>query len=198
MTTSPQECLLLIRKVLGDNYCTVKVKGIVVTENLEHENTSIELSLQHGPLIESTGVGMVDAIFTGLQKHYASNFSSLSGLELTRFYVRAKSRSTKAEVEVDLEIRNSYGRLFLFSDSSKSLIASTARVSVGVLEFFANSELAFFSVLNAYKDAKLRGREDLVTRYLSELAILVDNTSYSEVLDKARSELLDEVGRSKK
>src|SRR3990167_7869054 len=198
MTTSSKDTLQLIRKILGSSYCEVKVKSIVVIEDLDNENCSIKISLQHGNLIESSGVGMVDAIFSGLKTYYTSEFDSLDGLELSKFFVKAKSKSTKAEVDVDLEIRNSYGRLFLFSDSSKSLIASTTRVSASVIEYFSNSEKAFLSVLKAFKDAKLRGREDLATRFTSELSILADNTSYSDVLDKARNEFLDEVSRSKK
>lgn len=198
MTTSPEDNLLLIKKVVGNLYCEVKIKSIVVSEDIELENCSIILSLQHGPVIKANGVGMVDAIFLGLKEYYSNKFSSLSGLELYKFFVKTKSHNTKSEVGVDLEIRNSYGNRFMFSDISKSLIASSAKVSAAAIEYFSNSEMAFLSLLKAFKDAKLRGREDLITRYTSELSILADNTSYSATIDKERSEYLNEIGGSKK
>ncbi len=88
MTTSAQDSILLARKVLGDNYCEVKVKSIVVSENLDKEDCHISLSLHHGPTIESAGVGMVDAIFNGLREHYSTTYSSLTGVELNRFFLR--------------------------------------------------------------------------------------------------------------
>jgi len=42
---------------------------------------------------------------------------------------------------------------------------------------------------HALKDAKQRNRSDLVQRYTNAMAILVHNTSYSEVIDKIRSDL---------
>jgi hypothetical protein len=42
---------------------------------------------------------------------------------------------------------------------------------------------------HALKDARERNRSDLVQRYTNTMAMLVENTSYSEVIDKIRSEI---------
>ena len=176
----------------------VSVKSIVVTDDLESETCNVQLCLHNDVSIEASGVGMVDAIFSGLKRHYHEQHESLKDLELTNFFVKAKAKSTKSEVEVILEVKNSYGKYFTFTDNSKSLIASATRVSAAVIEYFCNSEVAFFSVLNAFKDARERGREDLATRYIQELTVLVKNTCYTALVDKARQELINETSGSKK
>ena len=197
MTTLPKDNLLLIKKVRGSSYLEIRVKSIVVFDDLDAETCKIQLYLHNGDLIEASGVGMVDAIFSGIKEYYGSQFESLKELELVNFFVQAKTKSTKSEVEVILEVRNSYGGVFTFKDNSKSLIASATRVSAAVVEYFCNSEAAFLSVLKAFKDARARGREDLATRYIEELTMLVKNTSYASILDEARY-VSNEISGSKK
>lgn len=180
-----EERFSLVKKILSDKYHPIQVKTISVLDDLESAVCRICLSLTSGEALEFSGVGMVDAIFTGLKGHYSSRYKSLLGLELIRFFVAAKSAGTEAEVEVEIQIRNSYGKKLYFKDNSRSLIASAARVSTSVIEYFINSEQAFLLLCGAVKDARCRGREDLVTRYEAELAQLVENTGYTEVLNEA-------------
>ncbi len=190
MTIVPHDDLELIKRIRGNAYLQVRVKSIIVFDDLESEISKIQLYLHEDATIEASGVGMVDAIFSGLKNHYHKQFESLKHLELTNFFVKIKSKGTKSEVEVSLEVKNSYGKILTFVDNSKSLTASATRVAVAVVEYFCNSEAAFFSVLSALNSAKDRGREDLVTRYTEELSRLVKNTCYYE--------LRNETGGSKK
>lgn len=188
MTTVPEDNLLLIKRILGKSYLDVKINSLSVLDNLENGKCSVQLYLHDGLVIEATGVGIVDAIFSGLKDHFRNQFPSLNGLELVNFFVKAKTKGTASEVDVVLEIRNSYGKYFTFKDDSKSLTASAARASVAVVEYFCNSESAFFAILNAFKDAKSRGREDLADRYIEELSFLVKNTNYSDLLSALKKE----------
>ncbi len=197
MDRPPDESLLLIKKILSDKYCTIGVKTIAILDDLDAGTCHISLHLRSGESVEDKGVGMVDAIFAGLKKHHASEYPSLNSIELQDFMATSKAKGTQAPVEVELYIKNSYGNLFMFRDNSYSLISSAARVSVAAVEFFINSEKAFLLVHKALKNARDRDRTDLVARYEAELAFLVRNTSYTEMVEAVRNELTNEVGRSK-
>lgn len=196
MTTLPNDNLELIKRIRGSSYLSVRPRTIVVSNDLDEETCNIKLCLHNGALIEASGVGMVDAIFSGLKTHYHDEFESLKDLELTNFFVKATTKGTNAEVEVTVEVKNSYGKYFSFQDNSKSMVASVTKVSAATIEYFCNSEAAFFSVLNALKDAKERHREDLVTRYTEELSLLVKNTCYTGLLEKESLGLIHETGGS--
>lgn len=184
MTKLPEENLDLIKKVLGKSYSEINVKSISVLDDLDSETCDIVLKLSSGITVEARGVGIVDAIFSGLKSYFSGEFRSLSEIELTKFFAKAKSEGTGSEVEVELIIKNSYNKSFVFVDNSNSLITSSTRVSVAVVEYFVNAEKAFFQVFNALNDARDRNREDLVNRFESELSLLVENTSYSDLLKK--------------
>jgi hypothetical protein len=69
------------------------------------------------------------------------------------------------------------------------VLNSTAKVVIAAVEYFANAERAFVTLHNARRDALARGREDLVARYTAEMAEVVKETSYAEVIANIRKEL---------
>ena len=88
--------------------------------------------------------------------------------------------------DVTIEVRNSDGQFFTFSDSSRSIATSTARALLAMVEYFINAERAFITLYKSREDAKERNREDLVARYTRELAEVVKSTSYAEVIESMK------------
>jgi hypothetical protein len=186
----------LIRRVLGSNYLELKVSRLVI-EELD-SSSMVKLGVLEGdqPVeVEGKGVGVVDAIFAGLLDRYAREYQSLKTIQLSNFQVAADIDTKKGQAGVDavarvmLDVTNSEGRRFTFSDASRSMTSSAARVVLTMVQYFVNAERAFLTLHNARRDALSRGREDLVSRYTAEMAEVVESTSYAEVIENIRKEL---------
>ena len=142
------------------------------------------------------GVGVVHAFYNGFIDLYSESFPSLKTIEFADFQIKAliESRSkggVKADspCEAELRINNYSGKEFIFSSQSKSVTRCTIQAVLDAVEFFVNSERAFVAVFNALEYAKTNNRTDSIGLYTSQLAILVEATSYSEVIEKLRLEL---------
>lgn len=186
----------LIKKVLGANVLELKLGRLSVEE--ADYTTTIKLNVLEGDQsidVEGKGVGVVDAIFSGMLDRYAREYQSLKTIQLTAFYVGADLQTKKAAPGVDavgqvtLDIMNSEGRRFTFSDQSRSVTISIARAVLKVTQYFVNAERAFLTLHNARRDALSRNREDLVSRYTAEMALVVESTSYAEVISNIRKEI---------
>jgi hypothetical protein len=145
--------------------------------------------------IEGKGVGVVDALWNALLDRYAREYGSLKTIQLVAFHVGADMDTKKAQAGVDamgrvtLDVTNSDGRHFTFSDTSRSVTTSTARSVVACVQYFVNAERAFITLYNARRDAVERGRTDLISRYTAELAEVAECTSYAEVIESFKKEL---------
>lgn len=186
----------LIKKILGANVLELKLGRLSVEE--ADYTTMIKLNVLEGDQsidVEGKGVGVVDAIFSGMLDRYAREYQSLKTIQLTAFYVGADLQTKKAAPGVDavgqvtLDIMNSEGRRFTFSDQSRSVTISIARAVLKVTQYFVNAERAFLTLHNARRDALSRNREDLVSRYTAEMALVVESTSYAEVISNIRKEI---------
>jgi hypothetical protein len=194
VTTPPND--QLIRRVLGSNYFELKLVRHTIEEG-DH-STSCKVTVLEGEQtidVEGKGVGVVDAIYNGLLDRYAREYQSLKTIQLSEFGVAADIETKKAQAGVDavarvtLDVTNSEGRHFTFSDASRSATTSSARVVFAMVQYFVNAERAFVTLHNARRDALARGREDLVSRYTAEMAAVVESTSYAEVIANIRREL---------
>jgi hypothetical protein len=192
--TPPHEPL--IRRVLGAHFLELKLHRLAI-EELDG-GSSIRLEILEGEqpaLVESRGVGLVDALYAGLLDRYAREYQSLKSIQLTSFQVAADIETKTVQAGVDavgrvtLDVTNSEGRQFSFSDASRSVTSSTARAVLAMVQYFVNAERAFLTLHNARRDALARGREDLVSRYTAEMALVVESTSYAEVIANIRREL---------
>ena len=145
--------------------------------------------------IEGHGVGIIDAFFHGLKARFAGEYRSLESIRFTRFQVKGKMdtgrapASTDAMAEVEIGVRNSYGNDFTFAHDSRSVLRSGLEATLCAVEYFVNSELAFVTIHRALQDARAKRRDDMVVRYTQMLATLVENTSYSDVLERMRQDL---------
>jgi len=194
VTTPPHEPL--IRRVLGANFLELKLHRLAVEEI--DGGSSVKLELLEGEQVvelDGRGVGLVDAIHAGLLDRYAREYQSLKTIQVTGFQVAADFETKTAQAGVDavgrvtLDVSNSEGRQFSFSDASRSVTSSTARTVLAMVQYFVNAERAFLTLHHARRDALARAREDLVSRYTAEMAQVVESTSYAEVIANIRREL---------
>jgi hypothetical protein len=186
----------LIRRVLGTNFLHLSLVQLAVDE--EGSGASVKVVVNEGDQrveVDGKGVGIVDALYAAMLGRYAREYQSLKSISLAGFSVSADMDSKKGSAGVDavgrvsVDVTNSDGRHFSFSDASRSVLSSTARVVIAAVEYFANAERAFVTLHNARRDALARGREDLVSRYTAEMAEVVEATSYAEVIANIRKEL---------
>jgi len=202
MTTADRqnEQKQLITELLGDSYTHLRVKKVQIEEDLDKKATTIscEVMEQAGSepfMITGKGVGLIDAFFQAMVDRFATEYASLRTIRFSSFSVQAHLDTkrdfagTDSEGEVTLQIANSEGKLFRFTHASRSVIAAAIITTLLGLEYFINSERAFVSGYHALKDARARNRADLIQRYTNTMANLGQNPSYSEVINKIRSEL---------
>jgi len=193
VNTPPHEPL--IRRVLGANLFELKLHKLGIEELDGGSSIKLEVTEGDQPIeVEGRGVGLVDALYAGLLERYAREDQSLNTIELTGFQVAAdletkQSHGVDAVVRVTLDVNNSEGRVFSFSDASRSVTSSTVRAVLAMVSYFVNAERAFLTLHNARRDALARGREDLVSRYTAEMSAVVESTSYAEVIANIRKEL---------
>jgi len=182
--------------VLGANFFELKLHRLAIEEI--DGGSSVKLEVLEGDQtveVEGRGVGLVDALYVGLLDRYAREYQSLKSIHMTAFLVAADIETKKAQAGVDavarvtLDVINSEGRQFSFSDASRSVTTSTARAVMSMVQYFVNAERAFLTLHHARRDALARGREDLVSRYTAEMVAVVESTSYAEVIANIRKEL---------
>ncbi len=187
----------LIARVLGDAYLPLRLTRLTVEEAVDEKCRVKVVLTEHAKVVEAEGegVGVVDAIFAALLGRYGREYASLKTLTVSGFSVVANLDSKCGQNGVDaagtivIDVCNSEGNRFSFSDTSRSVTLSTARAVVAVVEYFVNSERAFITLDKARRDAMDRNRDDLVTRYTAEMAELVESTSYTEVIEAIRKRM---------
>jgi hypothetical protein len=199
MTERPQENLELIKRVLGDDYLEFRLVHLVVDEDAKGR-CRVQLTTEdnHGVRqeIESKSQGgMLDAVLAGLLERHAREYRSLESIELANFVVQGLMETRRhksggdAQVKVIIEVKNSEGVLFSFADQSRSVVTSSARAALVMVEYFINAERAFITLYKSRQDAHERNRSDLISRYTAEMAEVVKSTSYAEVIETIKKEL---------
>jgi hypothetical protein len=192
----------VIRKVLGDDYLSLRVANYRLEENVvEGGPCRVSVRLQNDEngealTLEGEGVGPVDAMYHAFMANFAREFQSLTTIKFTGFSVRAEMESSQTEkgadavAVVDLTVTNSEGRTFEFENKGRSLTAAALDATIEAAEYFVNSERAFISVYRALCDARERRRADLVQSFTTQLSELVKTTSYSQVIERIKQEEL--------
>jgi hypothetical protein len=188
----------LIREVLRDDYYDLVVEKVAFEEDIREGSTNLEATIapagataddSRRRVVKGAGVGVVDAFFRGLIAQMSPEYPSLKTLSFVGFSIDAKiadshERShTDAVGEAKLIVENQKGDHFEFVAASRSIIASSLQATLRAVEYFVNSERAFFTTRRALKDAEQRGRADLVRTFAARLTELVQNTSYSEAIE---------------
>lgn len=202
VTNIPPEHQDLIRRVLGANYLELSLARLRVDEEpaagtRESTRATVTVAEKGGQQVEveGTGVGVLEAMYHGLLGRYAVEYQSLKSIRLSGFSVEADLDSRNGGDGVDavgtviIDVVNSEGRRFHFTDASRSVTASIGRAVIAVVQYFVNAERAFITLYNARRDAVERGRTDLISRYTAELAEVAECTSYAEVIESFKKEL---------
>ncbi len=199
VTTRPHDNLELIWRALGDDYIELAIHKLELTEDIDEEHSQLVLTVRDRDrelaIIEGAGCGLIDALWTGLVARFSVEYESLKTIALASFEVAARldtktqTDGTDAVCEVVLNVKNSDGVSFTFSDESRSIAASSARSVLAAIEYFINAERAFVVLSSSLQDARERNRSDLITRFTRELAEVVKSTSYASVIERIKSEL---------
>lgn len=188
----------LIRRVLGEGYLGLQLERLIIDEAADSScAVTVEATDTHGGKyrVEGKGRGAVDAIFQAMLDRYAQEYQSLKSIELANFKVEARMETKQQQSGVDavasvlIEVRNSEGKLFAFTDESRSVAFSSARAVLAVVEYFLNAERAFITLYKSRKDAQDRHRDDLVARYTHEMSEVVKSTSYAEIIENIKKEM---------
>jgi len=191
----------LTREVLADDYVQLQISRYSLTEDLESGRafiaTQLSQSKQAAPRsIEGEGVGLVDALFKGIQQALVADYPSIANIYFVDFHVAGDFRGAKREGArtdvpgvVRLGVENSAGRAFAFEHVSPSVSASSVRAVLLAVEHFVNAELAVLKVYSWIADARRRSRPDLAEKYTQRLADLVQNASYSETIERTKKAL---------
>jgi hypothetical protein len=194
-----QQILTLMKEILKEEYIHLQVLSYDLHEDFVTGDSRIVCQVKDertGEVltIEGKGAGVLDAFFHGLKDRLAKSFPSLNTIRFSSFDLRGDLETsrdeagTDAEAHVALGIRNSYGKEFEFKHSSRSILRSGIEATLDGAEYFVNSERAFLRVHAALTDARRKNRVDLVEKYTNMLAALVENTSYSEIIEQKRRE----------
>jgi hypothetical protein len=192
------QILELMKEVLKDKFLHLEVLSYDLHENFVTGDSRISCQVkdhQTGEVLSVAGhgAGVLDAFFHGIKERLARSFPSLNTIRFSTFELHGemetgRDQGTDAEARVALGIKNSYGQEFEFHHSSRSILRSGIEATLDAVEYFANSEKAFLTVHAALQDARAKGRSDLVERYTNTLSVLVENTSYSEIIEQKRRE----------
>lgn len=200
MNPSMEATIALVREVLGDQYLDLRVDSFNLEENVDTGHCTVSCALHKHPTgvrleIRGDGVGFVDAVFHALQRTLGENYPSLMSIQFASFRVEARldTRREKAGSDavgsVTLELENSQGRRFAFTHASRSITGSAMIVTLQGVEYFVNTERAFIHLHRALDDARRRNRSDLIERYQIQIATIVENTSYSTIMERVREQI---------
>lgn len=191
----------LTREVLGADYVELSVGRYTLSEDLQSGRASIVTQLTQSDAtapraIEGEGVGLVDALFKGIQQALVGDYPSIGNIFFVDFHVAGDFRGAKRDGArtdvpglVRLGVENASGRSFTFEHTSPSVSASSVRAVLTAVEHFVNAELAVLKVLSWIEDARKRSRPDLAEKYTQRLADLVQNASYSESIERRKKAL---------
>jgi hypothetical protein len=191
----------LTREVLGADYIELHITRYSLTEDLQSGRALIATQLQQSGLgapraIEGEGVGLVDALFKGIQQALVADYPSIGNIFFVDFHVAGDFRDAKRDGArtdvpglVRLGVENSSGRAFTFEHTSASVSASSVNAVLKAVEHFVNAEMAVLKVYSWIADARKRSRPDLADKYTQRLADLVQNATYSESIERTKKAL---------
>lgn len=195
-----EEILDRMRDILGEEYVTLKILSYKLEEDLESEHARITCQLVNGTQpqelrqIEGEGRGLLDACFQSLLNALAGQYASLKTISFKDFSIkglmstRDVTSGSDAKAEVALTVESTEGHEFTFTSTSRSIARASVEVTLEAINYFVNSEKAFIQTYRYLQHYRAEGRTDLVTKYQLLLGQMVQNTSYTEVIDQIKAE----------
>ncbi|MFB6351464.1 MAG: alpha-isopropylmalate synthase regulatory domain-containing protein [Bradymonadaceae bacterium] len=189
-----QEMISKMKEVLQDDYLHLEVDKYTLTENLAEETCTIQCSLRRVDgtnfTVEGEGVGAIDAFFAALRDRLADDYPSLKSIRFSEFKIEGllsseagPRQTTKAEAEATVGILNSEDKQFVFKSKAPSVSRSGIEATLKAAEYFVNSERTYVKLHEILEHYRSEGRTDLVDKYTDLMSEVVENTSYSEVVE---------------
>ena len=184
----------IIKDVLKKDYVSLKLIELQIKEDAIEEKTEIVCKFLFDKkkiTIKGAGKGPVDALFSALVGSFSDEYCSLKNLHFTRFSIEAdiekrlRYSKTDAVVEATLEIDNDCEDL-LFREKSSSISVVSAKVVLAATEHFINAEKCVIILYTNIQNAKKRSRGDMMGIYTGQLAEVVKNISYENVMQKLK------------
>jgi hypothetical protein len=181
------ETLKLVKGFLKEKYVKLLIRNVVIRENLETDETTVECTAQLGPQmveIKSTGAGLIDALFSGMREHFSQQYFSLDDIEFMDFSIdvdpltRRTREGTDVAVVVDIYVSNSTGTRYQFSTTSRSFNNAAIKSVIDAIEYYLNCEVAVLELKHIIEQIKKSGRPELETKYVIMLSEIVRSASY--------------------
>lgn len=200
MEDKQQRMTQKMREILQEGYLHLRVKGYTVSEELDARTCRIACELsapgdEERMTVEGEGVGMIDALFSALKTRLATDYPSLHTIKFSQFGIRGlmeggvQGAGTTAQAEATVGIMNSEGREFIFTARAASMSQAGIQATIQATEYFVNSERTFVKLHEILEHYRRERREELVQKYTSLMMEVVENTSYSEVVERLRNQI---------
>jgi hypothetical protein len=198
MDPKQEKMIALMREILQDDYIELAVERYTHEEDLESGASQITCKLQgingEPTTIEGKGVGLIDALFNGLRDRLASDYPSLTSISFSQFDIEGLisselESSSESMAQATVGIRNSEGQEFIFKSTAPSVSRAGIEASLLAAAYFVNSEKTYVRLHEILEHYRSDGRMDLVEKYTELMSRVVENTSYSEVVERIRSQM---------
>lgn len=201
MTQKQDKMITLMREILQDDLLQLSVRLYTLSESFEEEEPLCRLTchLQNADgtelTVESKGVGVIDALFNGLRDRLADEYPSLRSIRFSQFDIRGLisvedgPSTSKAKAEATVGILNSEDTEFIFKSTAPSVSRAGMQATVDAAEYFVNSERTFVRLHEILEHYRSEGRMDLVEKYTDLMSRVVENTSYSEVVEHIKESM---------
>jgi len=185
----------LIDMVLGEDKATIFIGDFILKEDDKKKCSIISCNLTINKKIipiQGTGIGAIDALYSGIHEKLNNEFSSLNSIKFDDFSMRVKFKESRkwnnvdAPVEMKLVLKNNIGDRIYFHAESRSLVVSAIAAIRKAIEFLINSELAVVQLKKDIHSARKRSRQDLVRQYTLMLSELVFVADYEETIKKMK------------
>lgn len=202
MALDQEKMRSLMEEILQEDYVELAVDSYRLEEKFDEGRCRISCLMRDadGDQIEvgGEGVGTIDALFAALRSHLAEDYPSLKSISFSEFTIRGlissdegTEESTKAEAEATVGIVNSEGREFVFQTKEQSVSRAGILATIEAAEYFVNSERTYVKLHEILEHYRNEGRTDLVEKYTDLMSQVVQNTSYSEVVEKIQRSMDD-------
>ena len=194
----------LMEEILQDDYMELEVDHYRLDESFVDGRSKIRCQMkalngEQAPVeVHGEGVGTIDALFAGLKDRLAEDYPSLRSIEFSQFGIKGlisgdeRVASAKSEAEATVGIINSEGKEFVFEARVPSVSQAGIQATVKAVEYFVNSERTYVKLHEILEHYRSEGRTDLVEKYTDLMSQVVQNTSYSEVVEQIRSSMVND------
>lgn len=200
MSAKQDAMIARMRELLQERYLALRMESYAVQEDFARGGCRISCVMHDQDdtrlIVEGAGVGMIDALFSAIQSRFAQEHPSLRSIQFSQFAIQGllsaedgADGTTRAQAEATVGILNSEGREFIFKCRAPSISHAGVLATLAGAEYFINSERAFVRLHEIIEHYRSENRAELVQKYTAIVAEVVENTSYSAVVEEIRARM---------